>query len=324
VSNALAGTGIVVVALLRLHLLFGNTWMLLMMIVLGIVTSTVRLTACSIGIYLARKLIVYQSVEVLGFTVTSTYKTQMTVGCVYQILEAIFFSAASVLFLLAIGNAVGLRKNELLRAVFLKNEGVRLLLIMTLNLLCALLVGIAAVNDGKHTTLTHAALCIFPYLDMPGWIYGLALHTFLQSSYVTPRSLLTTAATNSSKMTDEHGSKTMESVYVDRPTRAPKLRIEIPTHTTTSASSPSSSFSLGPPSPFARKSSLRSNRSSMEHAGPPSALTPGISPQPMLSPHTFKRSPYALDNLHVDAYADSLALNRTAFTTHLEPVKFNE
>jgi hypothetical protein len=86
--------------------------------------------------------------------------------------------------MLHIGQGLGRSNRELFAKIVSEHEGIRFILIMLLNFLCAAL-GVTAILQGKHSNLTHTAL----YL--PSWIYSLALYTFLQSSYVSAKKLVT-------------------------------------------------------------------------------------------------------------------------------------
>ncbi|KAL2916259.1 hypothetical protein HK105_204350 [Polyrhizophydium stewartii] len=100
-------------------------------------------------------------------------------------LEGIFSAACSLVFLWAIGKGLGLSSRAFVSEVLLRHEGMRFMAILGLNLVVA---GFAvdAFVRGAFTYVTYTSWF------MTVMIYSIEINTFLLTSFVTSRDLITT------------------------------------------------------------------------------------------------------------------------------------
>jgi hypothetical protein len=130
-----------------------------------------------------------ESLQVLGTTADENhfYFYLLICAAYYESLEAIFLFTSSFLFMMHLDKSPGKPLSQVLITIILKHDGMRFILIMMLNLLCAALAITAALNGGRHNYMTHAGLFL------PAWIYSLALYSFIQSSYITAKRIIVDA-----------------------------------------------------------------------------------------------------------------------------------
>ncbi|KAI8918113.1 hypothetical protein BC831DRAFT_392159, partial [Entophlyctis helioformis] len=99
-----------------------------------------------------------------------------------HIAEGIFSALASIAFLWAIGTSLGLSKQDLLKQILVKHEGIRFIAIFGLNVILAAFALHAYLWDFNY--VTQSAYYLAP------WIYALEIHSFLLTSYVSARNMI--------------------------------------------------------------------------------------------------------------------------------------
>lgn len=151
------------------------------MLFLAFLTTGARGYACTLGIIMSISMI-RSGTTLTDQSYSTNYSQHLLLGALYQLLEALFLFGTSILFMLNLGSGLGKSRSTLIREIFMVHEGVRFVLIMALNFVCAGTVLWAGFGRMDH--ITHASL----YL--PSWIYALALYTFLKSSYISAKKMI--------------------------------------------------------------------------------------------------------------------------------------
>ncbi|KAI8913384.1 hypothetical protein EDD86DRAFT_200442 [Gorgonomyces haynaldii] len=185
-SNSLVDAGIYAMALLRLKVFYsGNNWVFFPMLVSAIVIWSVKCVGNVIGMSLAYKM--YANNQLFAsFRVTDIEQFQNLMYAIAQSAEAIYFFTSSALFLAALAKGLAMSKRELIHELFVKREGIRLLLVPIANFIMAGFAVYAYVNGGVHTFVTRTGFYIASYG------YALEFSTFLQTSYVSTKGIVET------------------------------------------------------------------------------------------------------------------------------------
>ena len=175
--------GVWAMALLRLKVFYGaRSKAFLGMLCMGLVLIIIKGTGDSLGCYIGwveiKNAPFNMQLEQSGF-----WQLLLALQAVAHTLEAVFSWCTSILFLKSIGKGVGLTGKKLWFEIFFQHEGFRLVAIALLNLIIA---GFAIYGTVlPHTYVTRAGLFL------PSWTYALEFYTFLQTSYVSARTIIT-------------------------------------------------------------------------------------------------------------------------------------
>ncbi|KAI8895368.1 hypothetical protein BC833DRAFT_601474 [Globomyces pollinis-pini] len=149
-----------------------------------IVLSFLLLLFKGIGIYYGITVsLSIMNLTYLNYTDHPSFPYIFSYLAIAHIIEAIFFTLGSLGFLFAIGKGLGKSADSLYMEILMKYDGVRLIMIIVLNVMISVF-GLIAAVDNEINWVVHVGL----YL--PSITYALSFHTFLRNSYITAKEMV--------------------------------------------------------------------------------------------------------------------------------------